>query len=112
MRVTDVGTEPGEGPHSVSGQTTVPPAQRTLTASKTLEPGASETYPSVFTEPVWYAITFRVDGEPPANEAGRVVYSPVPDDEPDGRTLSGMIGRGGEFRWGISATENAGTFDL
>lgn len=112
MRVTDVGTEPGEGPYSVRGQTTAPPAQRTLTASTTLEPGANETYPSVFTEPVWYAITFRGDGEPPVDEAGRVVYSPVPDDEPIGRTLTGTIGSGGDFRWGISATENAGTFDL
>lgn len=112
MRVTGVGTEPGESPYTVTGQTTAPPAQRTLTASTTLELGASETYPFVFTEPVWYAITFAVDGEPPADEAGRVVYSPVPDDEPIGRMLTGKVGSNGDFWWTISATENAGTFNL
>jgi hypothetical protein len=112
MRVTDVGTAPGEEPYSVTGRTTAPPAQRNLTASTTLEPGDSETYDSVFTESVWYAIEFLVDDQPPAEEAGHVVYSPVPDDEPIGRMLTGKVGSNGDFWWTISATENAGTFDL
>lgn len=63
MRVTDVGTTPGEEAYSVTGRTTAPPAQRNLTASTTLEPGDSETYDSVFTESVWYAIEFTVDDQ-------------------------------------------------
>jgi hypothetical protein len=112
MRVTDVGEEPGEQPYSVTGETTTRPAQRTLTASTTISPGARETYEGVFTEPVWYAIQFTADGQTPPDSSGRVVYSPAPDTDSTGRTLRGTIGSNGEFRWGISATENAGRFDL
>jgi len=112
MRVKDVGTAPGEETYAVTGQTTVSPAQQNLTASATLEPGSSVTYDSVFTEPAWYAIEFTVDDQPPADEGGHVVYSPVPDDEPIGRMLTGKVGSNGGFWWTISATENAGTFDF
>ena len=112
MRVSDVGTEPGDETYSVTGQTTVSQAQQNLTASTTLEPGGNETYDSVFIEPAWYAIEFTVDDQPPADEAGHVVYSPVPDDEPIGRILIGKVGSNGDFWWTISATKNAGTFDL
>ena len=112
MRVTDVGTAPGEEPYSVTGQTTVSQAQQNRTASTTLDPGGSETYDSVFIEPAWYAIEFTVDDQPPSDEAGHVVYSPMPDDEPIGRMLTGKVGSNGDFWWTISATENAGTFDF
>jgi hypothetical protein len=112
IRVTDVGTALGDETYSVTGQTTVSPAQQDLTASATLEPGGSETYDSVFLEPVWYAIEFMVDDQPPVDEGGHVVYSPVPDDEPIGRMLTAKVGSNGDFWWSISATENAGTFDF
>ncbi|OYR51300.1 MULTISPECIES: hypothetical protein [unclassified Halorubrum] len=112
MHVTDVGTALGEEPYSVIGETSASSAQRNLSASTTLEPGGIETYGSVFSEPVWYAIEFTVDERPPDDEAGHVVYSPIPDDEPIGRMLTGKVGSASDFWWTISATENAGTFNL
>jgi len=112
MRVVDIGTAPGDERFSVTGETTAPPAQRTLTASTALDPSDTKTYDSVFTEPAWYEIRFTVDGQQLADDAGRVVYSPVPGDEPVGRMLTGRVGSNGDFWWEISATDNAGGFNI
>ena len=53
FEVTGVGAEPGEGAGDVTGDVIAPPTQRNLTASATVSPGDTETYESVFTEPVW-----------------------------------------------------------
>jgi len=110
IRVTDVGTEPGDGPGAVDGDPVVPPAQRELTAATAIEPGEQSTYESVFTEPVWYAVQFTVDGQEPENETGTTAFRPSPTDRAAGNTLSAKISRSGEFSWIVSSTDNAGSF--
>ncbi|MCG1003115.1 MULTISPECIES: hypothetical protein [Halobacterium] len=113
MRVTDVGTAPAdEDPYSVTGEAAVRPEQRTLSASVTLDPGESVSYESVFTERVWYAVRFTVDGQPVASEtSGRVAYTPFEDEDTPGRALEGVVGGGGEFSWSIHYTDNTGPFE-
>jgi hypothetical protein len=111
LEVTGVGAEPGEGAGEVTGDVTVPPAQRTLTASTTVEPGESETYEGVFTEPVWYGVQFTLDGAVPDNDSGTTVFNPVGNAGDSWTLLGGQISGSGDFSWVISSTENPGQFD-
>jgi len=111
MRVTGVGETPGDAQGSVEGDPIVPPAQRELTAATTVQPGDSQTYESVFTEPVWYGIEFTVDGRSPKDDAGVTSFNPAPTAEENGSILSGKVYPSGEFSWVISSTENPGAFE-
>lgn len=111
VAVTDVGTDTGDDPGAVTGDPIVPAAQRSLTASASVDPGGSETYERVFTEPVWYVVEFTVDGRPPREDARTTVYHPVPPGKETGRTLTGRVYESGEFSWVVSSTENRGGFD-
>lgn len=108
MRVAAVGSSPGDRPGDVGGEATVPPAQRTLAASTVVDPGATQTYDAVFTEPVWYAVRFAVDGRTPAD--GRLTFHPAPSDDERGTMLTARVSPSGEFSWIVSATGNAGPF--
>lgn len=110
VRVVDVGSEPGEEPGSTVGTVTVPPAQRTLTASTTVAPGERLTYEEVFTESVWYAVQFEVDGLEPADDAGTTTFHPTPPGRESGRFLSGTVFQSGDFSWGIGGTDDLGRF--
>jgi hypothetical protein len=109
VRVLDVGTAPGEAPGAVTGDPTVEPAQRTLTASTVLEPDESRTYRAVFTNRVWYGVEFALDGEVP-DQGGRLEYHPAPGDDAPGETLTARVLPGGEFTWVVSATDDPGPF--
>jgi hypothetical protein len=111
MQVTGAGADPGEEPGTVTGEVTVPPSQRSLEASASVEPGDRRTYQSVFTEPVWYGIRFRLDGRVPENDAGATVFHPAPPDADAGRFLVGRVGADGRLSWTISSTGDTGTFD-
>lgn len=111
VRVTGVGAEPGEEAGAVTGDVTVPPAQRSLGASAAVEPGERQTYRAVFTEPVWYGVQFTLDGDAPENDTGTVAFNPVPPDADSGRFLVGRIGADGDFSWTISSTNDTGPFD-
>jgi hypothetical protein len=111
LEVTGVGAEPSDGPGEVTGDVTVPPAQRTLTASTTVEPGESETYEGVFTEPVWYGVQFTLDGDVPDNDSGTTVFNPVGNAGDSWTLLGGQVSGAGDFSWVISSTENSGRFD-
>lgn len=111
VRVTGVGAAPGDGPGEVRGDPIVPPAQRELSASTVVEPGERRTYEGAFTEPVWYAVRFTVDGDKPENGAGVVTWTPAPDDADGGNLLSGTVYPSGDFSWVISGTENPGPFE-
>lgn len=110
MRVTDVGTAAGEG-GSVTGDPVVPPHQRTMTAERSLDAGESDTYRGVFTEPVWYAVEFAVDGRRPDGDAWRVAYTPAPADGEGWRTLRATVSEAGGLYWTISSTGNRGGFE-
>lgn len=109
MRVTGVGSEPGDGPNEVEGDVVVPAPQRQLTAGTVVQPGETQTYETVFTEPVWYGVAFHVDDESPGN-AGKVKYNPAPTDGAQGSVLGGRVGQGGEFTWVVTATNDLGPF--
>lgn len=111
IRVTGVGSEPGEEPGAVTGDVIAPPSQRSLEASASIEPGEQHTYQTVFTEPVWYGIQFTLDGDIPENDTGTTVFHPVPPDADSGRFLVGRVGADGEFSWTISSTNNTGPFN-
>jgi len=111
FEVTGVGDEPGEGPGDVTGDVIAPPTQRNLTASTTVSPGDTETYESIFTEPVWYGVQFRLDGDVPENNAGTTVFNPADADGGSWEILTGRVYDSGEFSWVISTTDNAGRFD-
>ena len=112
LRVVDVGAEPARGTEDgqVEGDALIPPHQRNLTASTTVEPGGARTYESVFTESVWYAVAFTMDGREP--EHGEIAYNPAPANRGAGRVLEGQVSRTGEFLWGIASTDDAGSFEL
>jgi hypothetical protein len=109
VRVTDVGAEVGDGPGAVTGDVVVPPAQRRLSAAASVEPGARRTYEATFTDPVWYAVEFEVDGREPPNDTGRVAFNPAPDGEDTYRFLAGRVFESGEFGWVVSSTDDAGS---
>ncbi|WP_254838694.1 hypothetical protein [Natronomonas marina] len=111
FEVTGVGTEPGEEPGGVTGDVTVPPAQRELTASAAVDAGTGETYEGVFTEPVWYGVRFELDGEPPENDAGETAFNPAGVDGGTTEYLTGKVYESGKFSWVVSSTDDAGRFD-
>ena len=111
MRVTGVGTAPGDGPSEVTGDPVVPRPQRELTASTVLEPGERQVYEGVFTEAVWYGVTFTLDGELPDHEAGQVQFYPAPTDGERGAVLGARIDRAGVLSWVISSSADPGPFD-
>lgn len=108
MRVTDVGARTGEEPGTVTGDTTAPPAQRTLTARASVDPGASPTYEAVFTSPVWYAVEFSVDGRTP--ETGTTAFTPAPTDGGPGRYLAGRVSAAGDLTWTVGSAGGPGPF--
>lgn len=110
IRVTDVGSSKGDDPTEVEGDPIVPATQRELTASTVVEPGESKTYEEVFTEPVWYAVRFSVDGRVPNDDLGAVAWTPTPSGVDRGNVLSGEVYRSGEFSWVVSRTEDLGRF--
>lgn len=110
LQVTAVGNRPGGRPGSVQGNVTARPTQRTLTASYSLAPGEHQTYTSVFTEPVWYAVQFTVDGIKPVNGGGNMTYNPVPPGREGGCFLSGIVSAANEFMWVVTTTKNVGSF--
>jgi hypothetical protein len=77
MRVTGVGTRPGDGPNEVEGDPTVPQTQRELTASTVVQPGTTQAYEEIFTYDVWYGIEFTVDGNRPENDAGLKIRAAI-----------------------------------
>ena len=111
VRVTDVGSSTGDDPREVEGDPIVPSTQRELTASTVVEPGESQTYEGAFTEPVWYAVRFTVDGSEPEDDTGVVAWTPAPPDDDRGNVLSGNVTPSGGFTWVITRTENRGRFD-
>ncbi|MFB6120516.1 MAG: hypothetical protein ABEJ68_05300 [Halobacteriaceae archaeon] len=111
MRVTGVGAEPGDGDGTVTGTTTVPPAQRSLTATTTLDPDESDAYRGTFTHAAWYAVAFRVDGRQPENGTGTVTFNPRPAGEERGRTLTARVHESGDFTWAIGTTGDLGPFE-
>jgi hypothetical protein len=109
MRVTGVGSGPGDAPGAVEGDPIVPPAQRELTATAVVDPGETRTYEGVFTEPVWYGVEFSLDGTVPGN-GGAVAFHPAPQDGETAEFLTGRVYESGEFSWVVSATEDDGPF--
>lgn len=111
MRVTGVGTEPGDGPSEVRGDPVVPQPQRQLSASTVVQPGETQTYETIFTEEVVYGVEFTLDGELPEDNAGQITFTPAPDDGERGYFLGGKVYQSGEFSWVVSSTGNPGPFD-
>jgi hypothetical protein len=111
MQVIGVGSSPGEGPGQVEGDPIVPPAQTELSASAVVEPGETQTYEGVFTEAVWYAVRFTVDGARLEDDTGVVSWSPAPSEDGQGSFLTGRVWESGEFSWSVSSTEDLGLFD-
>ena len=110
MRVTGVGSSPGDGPGEVEGDPIVPPTQRRLSASAVAKPGETQTYEGVFTEPAWYAVQFTLDGKKPGNNSGVVVWSPASIDGGSWEFLTGKVYNSGEFSWVVSSTQHSGSF--
>jgi len=110
MRVTGVGSTPGDGPDEVEGDPIVPPGQRGLRASTVVRPTETQTYEGVFTEPVWYGVEFTVDGELPDDNAGQVKYYPAPRNDEPGSVLVGKVYESGEFSWIVRSTADPGAF--
>lgn len=110
--VVDVGERPGDEPGAVTGDVTVRPAQRELTAASSVAPSETQTFESVFTNSAWYSVEFAVDGRRPDHDTGRTVYNPAPADREYGMVLSGSVESDGGFTWVQSATENRGELTL
>lgn len=110
MRVTDVGTEPGTDAGAVTGEPIVAESQATLTAGTSVPPGEQVVYEDVFTESVWYAVEFLIDGQVPASKTGVTAFRPSPTDQADGKILGGTVSPSGEFSWTVSSTDNPGRF--
>lgn len=110
IRVTGVGSTPGDRPGDVEGEPIVPSSQRTLTASTVVDPGGTQTYEAVFTEPVWYAVKFTVDGQELSEDAGLVTFHPAPSGDERGTFLTGRVYESGTFSWVVTATDNRGPF--
>lgn len=112
ISVVDVGTEAetdSDG-YSVSGDVTVPPEQRELTASSSVPPGETQTFRHIFTDSVYYLVEFTLDGNRPET-GGRVPFNPSPANGKADHILGGVVYASGEFSWKVSATENAGRFN-
>lgn len=111
ISVVDVGTEAetdSDG-YSVSGDVTVPPQQRELTASSSVTPGETQTFRNIFTESVYYLVEFTLDGNLPET-GGRVPFNPSPSDREYDNVLGGVVYAPGEFSWEVSSTDNTGRF--
>lgn len=111
MSVVDVGAEPetdSDG-YSVSGDVTVPPQQRELTASSSVAPGETQTFKNIFTESVYYLVEFTLDGTAPET-GGRIPFNPSPSEREYDNVLGGVVYASGEFSWRVSSTDNAGRF--
>ncbi|WP_156184139.1 hypothetical protein [Halostagnicola sp. A56] len=111
ISVVDVGTESettADG-YSVSGDVTVPPKQRTLTASTSVAPGETKTFENVFTESVYYLTEFTIDGTTP-DTGGPVPYNPSPPGRQYYAIIMGVVYTSGEFSYVNRSTDNAGDF--
>ncbi|MUV60029.1 hypothetical protein [Halobacterium sp. CBA1126] len=110
VSVVDIGTdaETDADGYSVSGNVTVRPQQRELTASSSVAPGETQTFRNVFTESVYYLVEFTIDGAPPET-GGRVPFNPSTREYDN--VLDGVVSASGEFSWRISTTDNAGRFE-
>ncbi|ERG97767.1 MAG: hypothetical protein J07HQX50_01795 [Haloquadratum sp. J07HQX50] len=112
MSVIDIGTEAETDAdrYSISGNVTVRPQQRELTASSSIAPGETQTFRNVFTESVYYLVEFTLDGDLPET-GGRVPFNPSPPDREYDNVLRGVVYPSGEFSWEVSTTDNAGRFE-
>jgi hypothetical protein len=112
MSVIDIGTEAETDAdrYSTSGDVTVRPQQRELTASSSIAPGETQTFRNVFTESVYYLVKFTLDGDLPET-GGRVPFNPSPPDQEYDNVLGGVVYASGEFSWEVSTTDNAGRFE-
>lgn len=112
VSVVDVGAEDettADG-YSVSGNVTIPPQQRTLTASSSVAPGETQTFEDIFTEAVNYLVEFTLDGTTP-EKGGRVPFNPSPSGG-QYNSIVGVVDSSGDVSWVIHATDNAGDFNL
>ena len=111
MAVVDVGAEPESSPggYSVSGNVTVPPQQRKLTASSSVAPGQTQTFEDVFTESVYYLIEFTLDGTTPET-GGRVPFNPSPSGREYDNVIRGVVYASGDFSYVSSSTDSSGVF--
>jgi len=109
LSVVDTGTdaETDSDGYSVSGNVTVRPQQRELTASSSVAPGETQTFRNIFTESVYYLVEFTIDGTLPET-GGRVPFNPSTREYDN--VLEGVVYAAGEFSWKISTTDNAGRF--
>ncbi|WP_458208870.1 hypothetical protein [Haladaptatus sp. NG-SE-30] len=112
MSVVDVGAESGTDSdgYSVSGDVTVRPQQRELTASSSVAPGETQTFKHIFTESVYYLVEFTLDGAVPET-SGQIPFNPSPSSRENYNVLGGVVFPSGEFSWQVSSTENAGRFN-
>jgi hypothetical protein len=111
VEVTGVGDATGDEPGEVTGDVIAPPSQGRLTASGTVDPAESETYDSDFTEPVWYAIQFGLDGGILPDNSGTTVFNPAQAAGGTWEFVTGRVDESGEFSWVVSTTENPGQFE-
>ena len=112
ISVVDIGTEAetdSDG-YSVSGDVTVPPQQRELTASSSVAPGETQTFRNIFTDSIYYLVEFTLDGTRPET-GGRVPFNPSPSDREYDNVLGGIVYESGELSWKVSTTDNAGRFN-
>ncbi|WP_440992268.1 hypothetical protein [Haloarchaeobius baliensis] len=112
MSVVDVGSdsETGSDGYDVTGEVTVRPGQRELTASQSVAPGETRTFRDVFTESVYYLVEFTLDGEHP-EDGGTIPFNPSPPDREYDNVLGGVVYASGEFSWQVSSTDNPGRFE-
>lgn len=111
MGVIDTGTAAGEEAGTVTGDPDIP-GDVSLTMTVHLDAGATQTHESVFSQSVWYAVEFAVDGRVPDTRRGRVAFNPAPSGADRGRTLEASVSDRGSFGWSIAATDNPGTFEF
>ncbi len=95
--------------YSVSGDVTVPPQQRELTASSSVAPGETQTFKNIFTESVYYLVEFTLNGTVPET-GGQIPFNPSPSTREYDSVLGGVVYASGEFSWRVSSTDNAGRF--
>ncbi|TMT77889.1 hypothetical protein E2L06_17930 [Haloterrigena sp. H1] len=95
--------------YTVSGNVTVPPQQRTLTATSSMDPGETQTFENIFTESVYYLVEFTLDSTTPG-ENSRVPFNPSPS-EREYYTVAGVVDSFGEISRVVRATDNPGMFE-
>ncbi|UPW02236.1 hypothetical protein M0R88_09110 [Halorussus gelatinilyticus] len=96
--------------YEVAGDVSVPPQQRTLTATSSVTPGETQTFKNIFTESVYYLVEFTLDGAVPET-GGRIPFNPSPPEREYDSVLGGVEYASGDFSYQVSSTDNSGRFD-